>query len=69
LILGVKDRFGFSSCRPGPRRAVARARGPHRGSGSRTVPRQRHRLPYWTPFMREDEDAAVLIEFRQQVPA
>jgi hypothetical protein len=24
---------------------------------------QRHRLPYWTPLMREDEDAAVLAEF------
>jgi hypothetical protein len=24
---------------------------------------QRHRLPYWTPFMREDEDAAVRADF------
>ena len=32
------------------------------------APSPDYRLPYWTPFMREDEDAAVLIEFRQQVP-
>jgi len=24
---------------------------------------QRHRLPYWTPMMREAEDAAVLAAF------
>jgi hypothetical protein len=24
---------------------------------------QLHRLPYWTPFMREEEDAAVLAAF------
>ena len=25
---------------------------------------QRHRLPYWTPFMREEEDARLLAAFR-----
>jgi hypothetical protein len=25
---------------------------------------QRHRLPYWTPFMREEEDAKLLAAFR-----
>jgi hypothetical protein len=28
---------------------------------------QRHRLPYWTPMMREAEDAAVLAAFREPV--
>jgi hypothetical protein len=32
---------------------------------------QRHRLPYWTPFAREAEDAEVLAAFRQlgELPA
>jgi hypothetical protein len=25
---------------------------------------QRHRLPYWTPFMREEKDAELLAAFR-----
>src|SRR3954453_11415562 len=39
---------------PGPVEAVDRAP---------AADRQRHRLPYWTPFMREAEDAAVLASF------
>jgi hypothetical protein len=52
----VCGRRGGASAHPHPRLWVAHLR----QTG------QRHRLPYWTPFMKEEEDAGALAAFRER---